>query len=137
MERALWRCGGGTVTLLKEFARRTLVNSCCHGIGTMSLTGEADRFDLDVLRNWVLKLLCDVGWGVGSVFKGLGLLAALSKSKAASIALLLDSRSGKPLSMPLREAGSNPNNVSSLTDPRSWFSQSSDVYPNGIMWLSL
>jgi hypothetical protein len=74
-----------------------------------------------------------------STFKGLGLLAALSKSNAASITLLLDSRSA-PMAKPFSRLGraeSIPNIGSSLTEPSSWFIQSSDEYRNGITVFSL
>jgi hypothetical protein len=51
------------------------------------------------------------------VFRGLGLLAALSKSKAASMALLLDSRSVSAEYGPsiFGSEASNPNKDSSFT----------------------
>lgn len=47
--------------------------------------------ELDGLRICVLKAFCGFGAEEASVFKGLGLLAALSKSKAESMTRLLDS----------------------------------------------
>jgi hypothetical protein len=82
---------------------------------------------LEGLQSWDFERF----WGLGSdplsVFNGLGLLAALSKSKAASMALLLTSRSGsieKPLSR--GKDGSILNGDSSLTDDNSGRIQSSD-----------
>jgi hypothetical protein len=74
-----------------------------------------------------LGRFCGLGSEAWSDFNGLGLLAALSKSKAASIALLLTSMSGSMENPPsIGNEGSILNGDSSLTDDNSGRIQSSE-----------